>query len=223
MQRTTVLVATAAALVLVAVSVASASADPAQQRRLNAVTGAGSGMVSVRPTSAHPGLSSEITVNVHGAAANTTFYLQRSADVGRPLAADGICQRAAGLWPWELPNSAGFGPAPIFVSFPLPLAGPLDTLTTDADGSGLRPSRVRVPGDRGRDDLRRDLPPHRRPDQSQQRPSERLLLRHGQVVTTLAARALPGGGPAFGVAAGNSTTATPMAPRPLEERGERAA
>jgi hypothetical protein len=136
MQRSSVLAATVAAIALLTATVAIASADPSAERRLVAVRGTGEGIVNVRPTSAHPGLSSEITVNVHGAAPNTTFYLQRAAEVGRPLGTDGICQRAAGLWPWEQPNSAGFGAAPAFVSLPLPLAGPLDTLTTDADGSG---------------------------------------------------------------------------------------
>jgi hypothetical protein len=87
MTRPTVLGATAVAvLALVMTSVATASADPAQQRRLVAVTGQGAGIVNVSPTAAHPGLSSEITVNVHDATPNTTFYVQRGAEVGRPSA-----------------------------------------------------------------------------------------------------------------------------------------
>ena len=70
------------------------------------------------------------------AGARTTLYIQRAPEVGRPLGSDGICQRANGLWPWEQPNSAGFPPAPAFVTFPRPLAGDFKTLTTDSDGAG---------------------------------------------------------------------------------------
>lgn len=133
----TVLGATAVAvLAIVMTTVATASADPAQQRRLVGVTGQGTGIVNVRPTAAHPDLSSEITVNVHDATPNTTFYVQRGADLGRGLGNDGICQRANGLWPWEQPNSVGFPAAPAFVTLPRPSVGPLDTLTTDGVGAG---------------------------------------------------------------------------------------
>jgi hypothetical protein len=125
-----------AALVLLVPTAALARADAAHDRQLVAVVGQGSGIVNVRPTAAHPGLSSEITVSVHDAQPNTTFYVQRAGEVGRPLGSDGICQRASGLWPWEQPNSAGFPAAPAFVSLPRPLTGPLMTLTADADGAG---------------------------------------------------------------------------------------
>jgi len=98
--------------------------------QLTAVIGAGSGTVNVTPTSAVDGsFSAQINVNVHGAAANTTFYVQRAPEIGRPNGADGVCQRAAGLPPWG-------PPAPNFVTFPLPATGPLVTLQTSEGGAG---------------------------------------------------------------------------------------
>jgi hypothetical protein len=97
---------------------------------LEAVIGVGSGIVNVTPTAAVDGsFSAQINVNVHDAPPNTTFYVQRAPEIGRPNSADGICQRAAGLPPWG-------APAPNFVTFPLPLAGPLVTLQTSEGGSG---------------------------------------------------------------------------------------
>lgn len=125
-----------AALALLIPTAAIASPDSVHERSLVAVLGQGSGIVNVRPTAAHVGLSSEITVNVHDALPNTTFYVQRAGEVGRPLGNDGVCQRASGLWPWEQPNSTGFPAAPAFVNLPRPLTGPLMTLTTDVDGAG---------------------------------------------------------------------------------------
>lgn len=97
---------------------------------LQAVTGSGSGIVKVTPTAVlDGGFSAQITVNVHGAPPNTTFYVQRAPEVGRANGSDGICQRAAGLPPWG-------PPAPNFVTFPLPSTGPLVTLETSAGGAG---------------------------------------------------------------------------------------
>ena len=99
-------------------------------QELTAVSGAGSGIVNVTPTAAVDGIfSAQITVNVHGAPPNTTFYVQRAPEVGRANGADGICQRAAGLPPWG-------PPAPNFVTFPRPAAGPLVTLQTSPGGAG---------------------------------------------------------------------------------------
>jgi Cu/Zn superoxide dismutase len=125
-------------LVVLAASLTQAAAvgATADARRLVAVSGQGMGMTKIALTSAQEGFSAQITVNVHGAAPNTTFYISRAPEVGRPLANDGICQRAAGLWPWEQPNSDGFPAAPAYVLFPRPLGGDLTTLVTDADGTG---------------------------------------------------------------------------------------
>ena len=109
-------------------AIQSASATHAQE--LTAVIGSGSGIVNVTPTGAVDGsFSAQINVAVHGALPNTTFYVQRAPEIGRPNSADGICQRAAGGFPWG-------PPAPNFVTFPLPAAGPLVTLQTSAGGSG---------------------------------------------------------------------------------------
>jgi hypothetical protein len=109
-------------------SIHSPSATHGQ--RLTAVVGTGSGIVNVTPTAAVDGsFSAQINVNVHGAPPNTTFYVQRAAEIGRPNSADGVCQRAAGQPPWG-------PPAPNFVTFPLPAAGPLITLETSNGGAG---------------------------------------------------------------------------------------
>lgn len=99
-------------------------------QELTAVVGVGSGIVNVSTTAAADGsFSAQITVNVHGAPPNTTFFVQRSPEIGRPNSADGICQRAAGEAPWG-------PPAPDFLTFPLPATDPLVTLQTSAGGSG---------------------------------------------------------------------------------------
>jgi hypothetical protein len=104
MKKPVILLAVATAGLFAAAPV---TASGPQERMLSAVVGQGSGMAEVRFSSADVGLSAEITVNVHGTAPNTVFYLQRAPEIGRPLGSDGICQRALGLWPWEQPNSAG--------------------------------------------------------------------------------------------------------------------
>jgi hypothetical protein len=97
---------------------------------LTSVRGVGYGTVNVTPTAAVDGsFSAQITVDIHGAPPNTTFYVQRAPEVGRPDNADGICQRAAGEAPWGPPT-------PNFVTFPLPAAGPLVVLQTSEGGAG---------------------------------------------------------------------------------------
>jgi hypothetical protein len=54
---------------------------------------------------------------------------RRAPEIGRANGADGICQRAAGEPPWG-------PPAPNFVTFPMPAAGPLVALETSAGGAG---------------------------------------------------------------------------------------
>jgi hypothetical protein len=75
------------------------------------------------------GITAQIDVNVHRAPPNTTFFVERAAEIGRPDSADGVCQRAAGAAPWG-------PPAPDFVTFPLPATGPLVMLQTSAGGAG---------------------------------------------------------------------------------------
>ncbi len=113
-----------------AASAAVRSAGKTHGQKLTAVLGSGSGIVNVTPTAAaHGSFSAQINVNVHGAPPNTTFFVQRAPEIGRPNSADGLCQRAAGDAPWG-------PPAPNFVTFPLPAIGPLVTLQTSAEGSG---------------------------------------------------------------------------------------
>jgi hypothetical protein len=108
----------------------SQSVSTTHGEQLSAVIGVGSGTVNVTSTAAVAGsFSAQINVNVHDSAPNTTFYVQRAPEIGRANGADGICQRAAGLPPWG-------APAPNFVTFPLPAAGPLVTLQTSEAGSG---------------------------------------------------------------------------------------
>ena len=108
----------------------SQSASTTHGEQLTTVIGIGSGIVNVTSTAAVDGsFSAQINVNVHDAPPNTTFYVQRAPEIGRANSADGICQRAAGLPPWG-------SPAPNFVTFPLPAAGPLVTLHTSEGGSG---------------------------------------------------------------------------------------
>ena len=111
-------------------SSSSQSASRTHGEQLTAVIGAGSGIVNVSSTAAVDGsFSAQINVSVHDAPPNTTFYVQRAPEIGRANGADGFCQRAAGLPPWG-------APAPNFVTFPLPAAGPLVTLHTSDGGSG---------------------------------------------------------------------------------------
>jgi hypothetical protein len=108
----------------------SVAASSTHGEQLTAVVGVGSGTVNVTPTAAVDGsFSAQINVNIHDAPPNTTFFVQRAPEIGRPNSADGICQRAAGLPPWG-------PPAPNFVTFPLPTAGPLVTLQTSEGGAG---------------------------------------------------------------------------------------
>lgn len=104
--------------------------------RLKAMAGRGSGMVRVTPVGGTVGFSALIGVKVHHMTPNASFFLQRAPEIGRPLSADGIGQRALGLYPWEQPNSLGFPPAPAFITFPLPNPGPLVMINTDKHGRG---------------------------------------------------------------------------------------
>jgi hypothetical protein len=94
--------------------------------------------------------SADIEVKLKGAAPNTTYTLQRAPEVGRPLSADGIAQRANGLYPWEQPNSAGFPPAPAFLTFVLPATATTPasavTITTNGGGNGKVRFHFDAPG-----------------------------------------------------------------------------
>lgn len=111
-------------------STTSSAALRTHGETLSAVIGFGAGTVNVTPTAAVDGsFSAQININVHDAPPNTTFYVQRAPEIGRPLGSDGICQRALGIAPWGPPT-------PNFVTFPLPGSGPLVTLETSEGGAG---------------------------------------------------------------------------------------
>lgn len=101
------------------------------QSVLSPLKGTGIGGVSVTPKAIPQGtFDADIKVRIQNARANTTYTVQRAPELGRPLAADGICQRALGLAPWG-PSDP---PAPAFLTF-MNGAAPY-TVTTDAAGTG---------------------------------------------------------------------------------------
>jgi hypothetical protein len=72
-----------------------------------------------------------IRFRVRGARPRTIYYVQRAAELDRPLSADAVCQRAEGRPPW---TAADPPVVPSFVTFPRPFAGDKKTLTTDDAG-----------------------------------------------------------------------------------------
>lgn len=106
------------------------------QSELIAVVGTGSGGTSVTSVaSTGGGFTGTMRFRVR-AKADTTYFVQRAADLGRVGVDDGVCQRADGLSPWS-PADPPF-PGQAFVTFPRPLdpTGPLVVLTTDGRGEG---------------------------------------------------------------------------------------
>ena len=100
------------------------------QSALVAVVGTGEGGTSVTPVANAAGVfAGTMRFRVRGKP-NTTYKVQRAADVGKTSNDDGVCQRAEGAAPW----SPADGPA--FVQFPIPFAGPLLVITTDGRGEG---------------------------------------------------------------------------------------
>jgi hypothetical protein len=113
-------------------SVAAATAIPSDTHghRLTAVSGTGTGIVNVTPTSEPvPGVDRDLgfavvgELNVHGAPPNTTFLVQRKPDFNP----NGICEGAN------------------FITVPLPRPGPLVTLTTSPSGAGAAHFSVEFP------------------------------------------------------------------------------
>lgn len=110
------------------------------QAALSALLGAGTGGVSVTPTAIAQGtFDADIKVLVQQARANTTYTVQRAPEIGRASAADGVCQRAAGMSPW----AASDPPAPAFVTF-MNGTAPY-TITTDALGTGSLDFEFKAP------------------------------------------------------------------------------
>ena len=98
---------------------------------ITSLIGPGRGGVSVTPM-ADPQMTMDVDVSVLivDARPNTTYIVQRAADVIRQPAADGICQRALSLPPWS-PNDP---PAQTFSTFPLGAGSA--TFGTSANGTG---------------------------------------------------------------------------------------
>ena len=117
----------------VAVPVNATSNTSSLERTLVPIQGYGTGWVSVEPLNGTAGVSATISVTVTGVMSNSSFYLEQSPELGRPLSDDGVGERAAGLWPWQQPSSPGFAAAQAFVA--LPAANP-DSLVTDSQGNG---------------------------------------------------------------------------------------
>ena len=82
------------AVVLAAALVGFARAEPGTQSDLTAISGQGTGHVSVSPTARDRGdtFHAQVTVNVHDARPNTTFTVERFVD--QPP--DGVCTEAGG-------------------------------------------------------------------------------------------------------------------------------
>jgi hypothetical protein len=102
------------------------------QALLSGVGWSGAGGMSVTPHSATNGtFAADFKVRLRNAKPNTTYTVQRAAEVGRVLSSDGICQRGLSLAPW----SSADPPAAAFVTF-LPDGTTPVTLTTTATGDG---------------------------------------------------------------------------------------
>jgi hypothetical protein len=134
------LVAACAAMV----AAPAAQADPTgAMSALTAVTGQGTGLVIISPTSAGQGnFVAQLKVNIHGAAPNTTFIFTRSID--RP--ADGVCSTDFGAV-GTLTTSPG-GTAAMEVT---PMGGPtvpfdLSVRLLGADGTVLQSGCMTIIG-----------------------------------------------------------------------------
>ena len=127
-------------LVQAAVGVAAvptAHADPAgAHSALVAVTGAGSGIVTISPTSSlgHGTFDARVTVNIHGAAPNTSWTVTRAGD-GQP---DGVCHSIVVGTVAQLETSAGGAGAVEFERTGALSDFDLTVTVTGADGSVLQ-------------------------------------------------------------------------------------
>ena len=110
------------------------------QSAITALTGPGRGGVSVTSKAIPEGtMVVDIRLVLTDARPNATYFVQRAPEVGRALAADGICQRAAGLSPWSANDPA----AAAFLTFPLGTG--FATMTTGASGTGSLDFEFRSP------------------------------------------------------------------------------
>lgn len=123
-------------------STAPTSSIPAgtHQSAIAAVSGPGRGGVSVTPKAIPEGtMLVDISISLTDARPNARYFVQRAPEVGRALAADGICQRAAGSSPWSASDPA----AAAFLTFPIGTG--LATIVTAANGTGSLDFEFRSP------------------------------------------------------------------------------
>jgi hypothetical protein len=120
-------------------------ADPPEgtlQSTLTPVVGTGEGGTSITSV-ANPDAYFVATIRMRvRAKPNTTYLVQRAAEIGRENGADGVCQRAEGLAPWS-PSDPPFGST--WVTFPLPVATDLKKVTTNGKGEGSLDFEYRSP------------------------------------------------------------------------------
>jgi hypothetical protein len=93
------------------------------------------GGISVTPKAILEGtFAADISIRLLGLKPSTNYLVQRAQEGvgGRPLGADGICQRALSLSPWSSSDPAALA----FQTMPLPATGPLITVTTGPNGNG---------------------------------------------------------------------------------------
>ena len=98
-----------------------------------AIVGTGTGGVSVTPRAVAEGyFVADIKVRIRGAAPNTTYFIQRAPEVGRPSSSNGVCERALGISPWSSSDTQ----AAAFLTFvPSGSTAPV-TIATNAAGDG---------------------------------------------------------------------------------------
>jgi hypothetical protein len=100
----TVLAATALTMIASVFPVGSLYAEGPAHSELTAIVGEGSGQVVVSPVPGGDGsFDAEITVNIHGAAPNTTFSIVRAPD----FVPDGVCTGSFVPFGETLTTSAG--------------------------------------------------------------------------------------------------------------------
>jgi hypothetical protein len=88
---------TAAAGVSVLLGASAALAEPGTHSELTAISGQGSGFISVSPTAQdHGNLFVENEVNIHDALPNTTYAVQRAVDFNPTDVANRVCTIAPG-------------------------------------------------------------------------------------------------------------------------------
>lgn len=115
----------------------SAQADPAgAQSQLVAVTGHGTGLVIISPTSSlgHGVFDAQVKVNIHDAAPNTSWTVTRAGD----FPADGVCNPVVVGTVAHFETSAGGAGAVEFERTGAPSDFDLQVTVTGADGTVLQ-------------------------------------------------------------------------------------